>query len=412
MSVPVKLFRSSDTGAPTLTGQAGSLIALLDAVLINGYNLKSVSSITRTGQTATVTFATAHGFAIDGKCCVLIAGAGQAEYNGEFMISNVTANSFDITVTGSPATPATGTITAIVAPVGTWSKLSGTNLAAYKSTDTGATGRYVRLDDTAGVSGKYATITGYESMSDVNTGVSVGQTRYWMKSTTADTAQRPWCIIADGKMVYLCIAWTTAITNTQPIFEVYWFGDLISYLTGDTYHFSVAGTTASNQTQVGALNGSTISNLDGRDGGASPADVGTWIARDYGQTTAVLGYKFSASGAKNMASTSQFMVISGSAAFSVSTPNPGLVGNDFVDGAIHFCPVYVAEKNASTFGIRGEMPGMLHIIEHSLSIGAVQPKILSGVSGINDSAVLLQIQSYYSAAAMAGTIAFNLGAWR
>lgn len=47
----VFLLRSTDTGAPTLNGTAGSLIALLDACLVNGYNSKTVT-ITRTGTTA------------------------------------------------------------------------------------------------------------------------------------------------------------------------------------------------------------------------------------------------------------------------------------------------------------------------------------------------------------------------
>ena len=34
----VTLYRSTDTGAPTLSGTAGSLVALLDAILVNGYN--------------------------------------------------------------------------------------------------------------------------------------------------------------------------------------------------------------------------------------------------------------------------------------------------------------------------------------------------------------------------------------
>lgn len=69
---------------------------------------KSVVSITRTGSIATATV-TAHGYA-NGES-VLMAGANEAEYNGTFVISNVTANTFDYTVTGTPATPATGTIT-------------------------------------------------------------------------------------------------------------------------------------------------------------------------------------------------------------------------------------------------------------------------------------------------------------
>lgn len=66
------------------------------------------ATITRSGSTATATVA-AHGYA-NGDY-VLMAGANETEYNGTFVISNVTANTFDYAVTGSPATPATGTVT-------------------------------------------------------------------------------------------------------------------------------------------------------------------------------------------------------------------------------------------------------------------------------------------------------------
>jgi hypothetical protein len=73
----------------------------------------SVSSITRSGSTATVTTSAAHGF-IDGQS-VTIAGANEAEYNGVFVItSHATPTTFTYEVTGAPATPATGTITATV----------------------------------------------------------------------------------------------------------------------------------------------------------------------------------------------------------------------------------------------------------------------------------------------------------
>ena len=68
----------------------------------------SVTSLTRSGSTATATVA-AHGFS-NGDY-ILIVGANEAAYNGTFIISNVTTNTFDYTVTGTPATPATGTIT-------------------------------------------------------------------------------------------------------------------------------------------------------------------------------------------------------------------------------------------------------------------------------------------------------------
>jgi hypothetical protein len=69
----------------------------------------SVRSITRSDATATVTLAS-HGFA-EGDS-IVIRGADQSAYNGAFTITNVTADSFTYTVSGTPVSPATGSITA------------------------------------------------------------------------------------------------------------------------------------------------------------------------------------------------------------------------------------------------------------------------------------------------------------
>jgi len=73
---------------------------------------ESVTQITRVTSTASVAH-TAHG--MSNGMSVMIRGATQTEYNGIFTISNVSANAYDYTVSGSPATPATGTITATCA---------------------------------------------------------------------------------------------------------------------------------------------------------------------------------------------------------------------------------------------------------------------------------------------------------
>ena len=69
---------------------------------------EDVVTITRVTTIASVAH-TAHGMVNGNK--VVIRGADQQEYNGVFTISNVSANAYDYTVSGSPATPATGTIT-------------------------------------------------------------------------------------------------------------------------------------------------------------------------------------------------------------------------------------------------------------------------------------------------------------
>jgi hypothetical protein len=69
----------------------------------------TLSSITRSGSTATATLAN-HGY-INGQTLIL-SGAGQGEYNGTFSIFNVTTNTFDFNVSVIPITPATGTLSA------------------------------------------------------------------------------------------------------------------------------------------------------------------------------------------------------------------------------------------------------------------------------------------------------------
>jgi hypothetical protein len=66
-------------------------------------------TITRSGSTASVLHTT-HGMSNGDK--VQITGADQQEYNGVYVITNVTTNAYDYTVSGTPATTATGTIKA------------------------------------------------------------------------------------------------------------------------------------------------------------------------------------------------------------------------------------------------------------------------------------------------------------
>jgi hypothetical protein len=78
---------------------------LLRACAFTKSVVTSAITITRTGSTATATLV-AHGFTEGSQ--VRISGASQSQYNGLFTISNVTNDTFDYTVAGSPTTPATG----------------------------------------------------------------------------------------------------------------------------------------------------------------------------------------------------------------------------------------------------------------------------------------------------------------
>jgi hypothetical protein len=95
-------------GSKRLTDTIGTTGAPLTLDFTLGTDV-AVSGITRSLTTATAT-ATAHGFTTGDQ--VNIRGADQDDYNGDFLITVVDPDTFEYTVSGSPATPATGTIVA------------------------------------------------------------------------------------------------------------------------------------------------------------------------------------------------------------------------------------------------------------------------------------------------------------
>lgn len=103
-------------------------------------NYQESVTITRSGSTATVTH-TAHDLSNGDK--VFIEGADQSEYLGVKTISNVSTNAYDFTVSGTPTTPATGTITSTTVLLDGTTNGSGViSDAAYEYTsDQPVTGR-------------------------------------------------------------------------------------------------------------------------------------------------------------------------------------------------------------------------------------------------------------------------------
>jgi hypothetical protein len=95
-------------GSKRLTDTIGTTGAPLTLDFTLGTD-RTVTSITRASTTATVT-ATAHGFTTGDQ--VNIRGAAETDYNGDFIVTVTDADTFTYTVSGSPATPATGTIIA------------------------------------------------------------------------------------------------------------------------------------------------------------------------------------------------------------------------------------------------------------------------------------------------------------
>lgn len=282
-------LRSTDTGAPTLSGQAGKLLDVLDACLVDGYNSKTVQSITRSGQTATVTYATAHGYAADGITKVEISGAAQSEYNGVFVISNVTTTSFDITVTGSPVTPATGTIISKVPPLG-WGRpfTRAGNICCYRGAEVTGTRLYLRVDDTGTTA---ATARGYETMTDLATGVGLFPTVaqmasgvYFNKASAADATTRPWILVGDGFSFHLFVCHYNS--SYPSCYKQFYFGDPKSEMASDPYGCLIYGDSinaTTNQPETNAY-GHVVASP-----GYTSSTIAHYFARSYTQIGGSIG---------------------------------------------------------------------------------------------------------------------------
>jgi len=227
---PVKHFTNAMAGAPVLSGTAGSLIAVLDACLVNGFNLLTLDSLAVSGNVLTGAKA-GHGFVVDQ---VIATAANEAALTGEWTITSVTSGTFTADATGVADVTGTGTKTAKAAPAG-WSKVySAANKAAYKSIDPAASGCLLRVDDTGTTS---ARVVGYESMTDVDTGTGPFPTSaqvsgggYWVKSQSADSTARGFLLVADAKTFY---------NSRKTYLEVQHFGafgDFTSEKAGDAYN--------------------------------------------------------------------------------------------------------------------------------------------------------------------------------
>lgn len=267
------VYKSTDGSAPVLTGAVGSLVALLDACLVNGYGAK--------------------------------AAAG-------------------------------------------WTKpFTGTNKAAFKN-GTGSTGFYLRVQDDAPVTAKEARITGYETMSDVDTGTQpfptaaqgVGGVAMVVarKSATADATARAWIVVADARTVYVFV-FTTDTANSCYSFV---FGDTYSVLSGDNYRCIIIGRALENSAASGSTSESlTLQSTD------TAATIGHFMARSY----TAIGASIVVSKSGDVHKSSNSVSLSGNLVY----PNSS-------DSSIYLSPIWVCEITPL---IRGRLRGLwqwLHVI--------------------------------------------------
>lgn len=336
MSIAVKRYTSTMTNSPTLNGVAGSLVALLDACLKDGFNAKTVSSATQAGGTATITTSAAHGYAVNDV--VVLSGANESAWNSEFRVLTVAPNNFTVAIDSGAAATATGTMSVKIAPLGWTMPFSGTNKAAYLPQSQFTQCLLRVLDDSTvptSANGRWAKLRGYESMTDVDKGSGLYPTAAQLtnglsviKSIASDSSARAWWLVGDGGIFYMGIFWA----NTT-LAGCIMFGDPSSLKSGDGYCSVLTGyATDELPANVGDWN------LFGNLGAYNATQVGKYMARNYSQIGGSIPFGMIGDG-----SVSTTMGIDGFA-----FPNP-------IDNGLLYAPVGIVE--ASGLRVRA-MPGI------------------------------------------------------
>lgn len=334
----VKWFTSGMPNGPILRGQAGALIELLDACLINGFDPRPVNAITVSGGVATVTISAGNPFEAHAVIRITGVTGDLSALNDDWRIATAGASTFTFTCPGIADGAADGTITVKRAPAGWTKQFAATHKAVYRSSEPYASGNVVRFDD---ADARTAYVRGYESMADADTGegpfpttsqVSGGGLR-WHKSSTANASARNWELFCDGGLLHLFIALDTSYGAD---YEWYTCGDIVSFVPGDGYHHALTGFTVGPYPFPGHDSVHVLDNA-----------VFRYMPRNVAQSAGAIEY-----------------VCAGSLVTNV----PGYNGATYpaaADNGVHLhAPVLVIDGTQKTGHVRGILPGFLQPINN------------------------------------------------
>lgn len=377
MSAPI-WFDSTETGAPTLNNVAGSLISLLRAVLINGFNVKAITSIAVASGVATVT-CPAHGYSSSYGKWLKISGASAPALNGVKQQTIVDANTFTFPAPGVADGSHTAT-DARRAPLG-WTEEyvdGGATKAIYKRSAPEALAAMLRVDDTGAAS--MARVIGVMSATGVDSygadffpsTAQVSGGAYWQKGDNNATA-KSWHLVGDDLGFYLAIQ----VGNTANSL-VYWFGDPIPFYAADTGFSALAAQTTSTVTASPAWQLATSASAQ-----TAPGASGIFAAKGVipAESSPVT---------QTMCGTEGGVGLSGHSSF----PNAGV----YLNPVLHPL-VYVVSTGPC---IRGQMPGLAYVLSAA--------PFTSGVPVVAGSDTFLPLGINVSGTT--GQVAIKLNGWR
>lgn len=209
-----KFFYSTMKGAPALESTWGSMLAVLKATLVSGFNSQQVSSVAIADGIATLTLASNHGF-IQHQV-VEISGANEAAFNGDYVVQSVTATTITVSTV---LTSATGSMTIKTAPLGFTEVFTGDNKSVFRAKNTIKNPFYLRVDDSLPVGydttwAKFARVTIAESMLGVD---DFGAYPKAPQSTVNEVGNG----ITGGGGIYGIAKWYHAVRILDYLFEAF-----------------------------------------------------------------------------------------------------------------------------------------------------------------------------------------------
>lgn len=373
--------------SPVLSDSAGSMISVLDACLLDGFDSRTINSINVAGGVASVTISAGHAYDVHAVIRVAGATGAMSALNDDWRITSAGPSTLTFACPGVADGSAAGAMTAKRSPAGWGKPFSATNKAVYQSQNLAATRLFLRVDDTAS---QLAPVRGYESMTSVDAGANLFPTiaqlntdsLTWARSSATGGARREWTLVADDCTFYLLPEYSASYPGIP---HLYGFGDLVPVKASDAYHAFILGQASSTIQGPTAAVGSQM--LTGSNG------LGCYLARDVSQSVGARSFGRAAS------------MISSYFGYSVPdvTTSP--------DGKAHLhMPVLALDgTSASSSPIRGVLPGLMQPLHTNPAAHRV---VVAGEDGLAGRAILFNYVVALNTSA-AGRIAFDItGPWR
>jgi hypothetical protein len=220
------------TGGASYWSNAGYAAALLDAILVDGFGLVTLDSVSVTNNVATATRTSGITFLLNQV--IEIAGATPSALNGQWRVASIDQGSktFTFATTGISDQTATGTITCKT-PSLDWERVySSGNKRVYRSKNELSPRSYYRFDDSS-TSVKGAAMTAYESMTDIDTGYN-----QWINAAAVSNGyvgfprwtDGAWAAYGDDRTFYMIGQFRTSTVYPALMFAM---GDYTSIKPGD-----------------------------------------------------------------------------------------------------------------------------------------------------------------------------------